>query len=271
MDLAYDGTDFAGWQAQPGLRTVQGVVEEALSRVLGGVGVRVRGAGRTDRGVHARGQVADAWLPSPLEDRRLLRALGALLPRDVRPLGVVSVEEGFHARRDAASKTYAYWLDRTPYGDPFLRRFAHHEPARLDLEAIREALAMLPGRRDFSAFAGAASEVEDRVRTLIEARLDVEGPDLWVFRFTADGFLNRMVRNLVGTLLEIGRGRIPPARIADILASKDRRQAGPTAPACGLVLEKVSYPSPDKPDPPLAADRSAGWCRMAPFRSRGAP
>lgn len=265
VDLAYDGTDFAGWQSQPGLRTVQGVLEEALSRLAGGVRVRARGAGRTDAGAHASGQVADARVETALDDAGVLRALRALLPRDVRPLCVRTVREEFDARRDAISKTYAYWLDRTPHGDPFLRRFALHEPRPLEAGAMREALAMLPGRRDWSAFAGAACAVEDRVRNLTEASLEEPAPFLWRLAFTADGFLNHMVRNLVGTLLEIARGRIPASKIASILESGDRRLAGPAAPARGLVLERVSYPAALGRDGE-AAEASAGaigWCTMA--------
>lgn len=271
VDLAYDGTDFAGWQSQPGLRTVQGSLEAALSRLAGGGRVRVRGAGRTDAGVHARGQVADARVETPLDDARLLGALHALLPADVRALRVRTVDDQFDARRDATSKTYRYWLDRTPHGDPFLRRFALHEPRSLDADAIREALAALRGRRDWSAFAGAACTAEDRVRNVTEASLEASNPSLWALTFTADGFLNHMVRNLVGTLLEIGRGRVSASRIAAILESGDRRLAGPAAPARGLVLERVSYPADLDPEgqPAEATAEPVGWCRMAPLSPRG--
>lgn len=244
LDLAYDGTDFLGWQVQPSGRTVQGTVEEALCRLHGGRAVRVRGAGRTDAGVHARGQVADAEVGTSLEDAEILSALQALLPRDVRPTAVRTTAGSFDARRDAVSKTYRYVLDRSRHADPFLARFALHIPHPLDEAAVTDALARLPGTRDWSGFTGAACPCADRVRTLIEASLARPSPGLSVFSFTADGFLNHMVRNLVGTLLEIARGRFIPDQVDDILASKDRRLAGPTAPARGLCLRRVEYRDP---------------------------
>jgi len=241
LDLAYDGTDFAGWQSQPGARTVQGVVEEAIRRIQGGAPARLRGAGRTDAGVHARGQVADAEVSASVDDERLLRALRSMLPRDVRPLGVRTEAPSFHARHDAVSKTYRYVLDRSPHGDPFLARYALHHPHEMDLDAVADSLRRLPGRRDWSGFAGAACPREDRVRRLTEASCRTVAPHLLEFTFSADGFLNHMVRNIVGTLLEIARGRFRPGRIDEILASRDRTLAGPTAEARGLCLEKVEY------------------------------
>jgi tRNA pseudouridine38-40 synthase len=247
FDLAYDGTEYAGWQTQPGVRTVQETVERAASRISGDRPVRVRGAGRTDAGVHARQQVADASLATRLDDEELLRALRGLLPPDVRPLRVTSVQPDFHARILALSKTYRYRLDRTSCGDPFLARFALHQPRPMDRAALEESLSRLPGRRDWAGFAGAASEVENTVRDLSEASYVEPAPGLGVFTFTADGFLNHMVRNLVGTLLEIARGRFSPDRIDEVLQTGDRRLAGPTAPARGLCLERVRYPDEDEP------------------------
>ena len=242
IDLAYEGTEFAGWQVQPGLRTVQGVIEETLGRLQGGSPVRVRGAGRTDAGVHARGQVADAELAVRLDDAALCRALSGMLPEDVRPLRVTSVDSGFHSRRDALSKCYRYTLDRTASGDPFRARYSWHYPGELDQEALADGLARLPGRRDWSGFAGAACAVQDRMRRITVATYHEPSPAEGVFTFCADGFLNHMVRNLVGTLLEIARGRYPPGRIDEILEAGDRTLAGPTAPARGLCLEQVLYP-----------------------------
>jgi tRNA pseudouridine38-40 synthase len=244
IDLAYDGTDFSGWQVQPGERTVQGVLEAALTRINGDREVRVRAAGRTDAGAHARGQVVDARLGSPLADGDIAHALGRMLPADVRALAVTTVDEDFHARYHARSKTYAYRLDRTRTGDPFRARHALHWPHRLDRAALGAALAHLPGRRDWSGFTGAACNVEERVRTLTVAEYAEPEPAAGVFTFTADGFLNYMVRNLVGTLLEIGAGRRAADEIPTILESGDRDLAGPTAPARGLCLEHVSYDIP---------------------------
>ena len=242
LDLAYDGTDYEGWQVQTGRRTVQGVVEEALARLHGGTPVRVRGAGRTDAGVHARGQVADGLVELRLSDAELEQALFGMLPADLRVTKVATVQPEFHARHDAVAKTYAYTLDRTKHSDPFRARFALHYPQALDDDALDAALALLPGRRDWSGFTGSANEIEDRVRTMTEARRDTPEEGCTVFYFTADGFLNHMVRNLVGTILEIGRGRFPVARIVEVLDSKDRTRAGPTAPPHGLCLARVTYP-----------------------------
>jgi tRNA pseudouridine38-40 synthase len=242
IDLAYDGTDFCGWQVQARGRTVQGLLEQTLARLQGGAPVAVRGAGRTDAGVHARQQVADVRLTTPLGDAELGHSLRSMLPGDLRPLRVREVEDSFHSRRDARSKTYRYRLDRSRGGDPFLARYALHRAGRLDLEAMREALNRLPGRRDWSGFAASACEVRDRVREMTEARYEeTAGGEGW-FSFTADGFLTHMVRNLVGTLLDVGRGRFDPGRIERILAAGDRSLAGPTAAARGLVLWRVVYP-----------------------------
>lgn len=239
--LAYEGTAYRGWQIQPGEPTVQGALEQALSRLCGGAPVRTRGAGRTDAGVHAHGQVADAAVATRLDDGALAKGLAALLPEDVRPRSVATVPDRFHARLDALAKTYRYTLDRSPWGDPFLARFAVHHPYPMDLGAARDALARLPGTRDWTGFAAAACEVEDRVRTLTDARLE-EGEGTLDFVFRADGFLTHMVRNLVGTILEVARGAAEPSTIDRILASGDRALAGPTAPAKGLCLESVEYP-----------------------------
>ncbi len=246
IDLAYDGTEFAGWQVQPGARTVQGTLEEALGKLHGGRPLRARGAVRTDAGVHARRQVADCDLETALDDAGVLHALARMLPADVRPLDVRTVEPGWSARFAAAGKTYVYRLDRTPRGDPFRARYALHRPGPLDVAAIEDALARLPGRRDWSGFAAAGCTVENRVRALDVARWvedplppDPDAEARLVFR--AEGFLQHMVRNLAGTLLEIGRGRFGPDRVDRVLETGDRRLAGPTAPAHGLTLWRVHY------------------------------
>jgi tRNA pseudouridine38-40 synthase len=240
LELAYDGTDFAGWQVQPGLRTVQGVVAGALSRLNGDRPVNLRGAGRTDAGVHALAQVADCAFDGVADDAALLHALTRMLPEDVRALSVDTAADAFDARRDARAKVYAYRLDRTRHGDPFARRFAWWRPGGLDRAAIEAALARLPGRRDWSGFTAASCEVEDRVRTLFEARYD-EAEGAGRLTFAGEGFLTHMVRNVVGTVLEIGRGRFGPERVDEVLRTGDRALAGPTAPARGLFLESVLY------------------------------
>jgi tRNA pseudouridine38-40 synthase len=242
LDLAYDGTDFAGWQKQPGQRTVQGLLEAELTRIGGGEPVHVRGAGRTDAGVHARCQVADCLVSARMTDDELAHALRSVLPADLRPLRLRRVPDSFHARRSARSKTYRYRLDLSLAGDPFVSRYALHHPRELDFERMRLALSLLPGKRDWSGFTGAACEIDDRVRTLEDAALERPDAGTVFFSFRADGFLTYMVRNLVGTMLEIGRGRMPLDRIDEILASRDRGLAGPTASARGLCLQNVTYP-----------------------------
>jgi tRNA pseudouridine38-40 synthase len=241
IDFAYDGTAYSGWQVQPGVKTVQGVVEEALRRLHGGRVVRLRGAGRTDSGAHARGQVADGLVATRVDDSGLLRALDRMLPRDVRPKRVLTVGPGFHAQHDAKSKTYRYLVDTSTGGDPWRARYALHIPFAVDEAALDAALALLPGTRDWSGFTGSACTVDDRVRTVTEARRIRLRPGLVAFVFTADGFLTHMVRNLVGTLLAVGRGTFAPERVTEILTARDRTRAGPTAPAHGLCLERVVY------------------------------
>ena len=242
IDLAYDGTDFSGWQVQAKGRTVQGTLEAALFRLQGDRPVRVNGAGRTDAGAHARAQVADAFLETDLGLPELNYALLRMLPADLRAIRLREVPESFHARRDAVSKTYRYRLDRSNHGDPFLSRYALHHPYALDVVAMQEALLRLPGERDWSAFAGAKCKVKSRVRDLREASFQGEPKEDAYFSFTANGFLTHMVRNLVGTLLEVARGRTSPEQINRIVASRDRAQAGPTAPAHGLLLWEIRYP-----------------------------
>jgi tRNA pseudouridine38-40 synthase len=241
IDLAYDGTDYVGWQIQPGLRTVQGELEAALARVEGGGRVVVRGAGRTDAGVHARGQVADADTGARLDDAGLHRALLAIPPADVRVQRVLTVDAAFDARRDAVSKTYAYVLDRTRSADPFVSRYALHVPRPLDDAAIDAALELLPGTRDWTGYTAASCEVGNRLRTLSVARRDRIRPGIESLVFTADGFLTHMVRNLVGTILAIGRGRFRPEHALAVIEAKDRALAGPTAPPHALALEVVRY------------------------------
>lgn len=242
VDLAYDGTDFAGWQLQRGRRTVQGVLEQALGRIAGDRAVRVRGAGRTDAGVHARRQVADCRLTCDRDDAAVGQALHRMLPPDVRPRTVRTVDEAFDSQRRAVGKTYRYRLDLSRYGDPFLARYAWFCPYRLDRARLSEALDLVRGKKDFSGFAGSACTVKNRVRDLREARFEQGASGDGWFVFSADGFLTHMVRNLVGTLVEVARHHLPPERIAEILDSGDRRLAGPTAPARGLWLWEVVYP-----------------------------
>lgn len=242
--LEYDGTDFAGWQAQaPGARTVQGVFEEALLRVTG-LAVRVVAAGRTDAGVHAEGQVASVPLATRLDAATLARALNAVLPPDLAVRSAREVPAGYNAQRDARRKLYRYRVWNGPLRSPLRERTHAWVRAPLDLGAMRQAAAALTGRHDFASFesrrrerdGGDASGTE---RTLFRVEIDGEPGGEVRFEFEGDGFLRYMVRCLVGTLLEVGRGERPEADLGRVLLARDRRAAGPTAPARGLVLVRI--------------------------------
>jgi tRNA pseudouridine38-40 synthase len=241
FDLAYDGTDYAGWQVQRGQITIQSLLEAALTKLNGDRRVSVRGAGRTDAGVHARQQVCDFQFDGVGSDDDLAHALRSMLPHAIRPLAVRSVSDQFHARKSACAKHYRYRLDRSRYGNPIHARYALHQPRALDPEALRDALERLPGRRDWSGFTAGACDVENRVRQLDVAEYREKGGAAR-FDFEGEGFLTHMVRNLVGTLLQIGEGSRAAAEIDEILSAGDRRLAGPTAAAHGLHLWSVSYP-----------------------------
>ncbi len=239
MIVAYVGTPFAGWQVQPGRATIQGVLEERIA-VLLKEAVGVAGAGRTDAGVHARGQVANVKTASRIPPGGLLRGLNALLPEDIRVMQVEDVPESFHARSDARSKEYRYQIARGPVVSPFLLPFAEWVRDPLDLGAMQEAARRLLGRHDFTSFSSADCRIDNRTRTVkVSEFLDLG--DRLEYRVQADGFLHHMVRTMVGTLLWVGRGLLPPDAIGEILEARDRRRAGPCAAARGLVLEKVFY------------------------------
>lgn len=242
LTVQYDGTDYVGWQRQPNGTSIQAVIEDALAPIEGGP-VAVHGAGRTDAGVHALGQVASVTMASSIDTPTLTRALNAVLPEDVRILSAEDVDASFHARFSAVAKTYEYRIINAPFVSAFLHRYAWHIVQPLALDAMREAAAPLVGAHDFSAFQGAGSAVEstDRIVDRIEWE-DGGGYDLpIVMRITGNGFLRHMVRNIVGTLVEVGTGRWPAPCVGDILASGDRTLAGPTAPARGLFLVRVDY------------------------------
>jgi len=243
ITLEYDGTDFAGWQRQAqGERTVQASLEAALAEILGAP-VSVRGSGRTDAGVHALGQVASVALETRLGPDDLARALNAKLPRDIAVLGVAVALDDFDARKSAIAKLYRYQIWNGSQRSPLrARRFAF-VPVPLDLAAMRQAAADLVGERDFAAFQAAGSSVETTTRRL--ELLDVAGAAGGEVRLEAraTGFLRHMVRNLAGTLIEVGQGRRAADSMGALLASRDRARAGPTAPAQGLVLVRVDYPA----------------------------
>jgi tRNA pseudouridine38-40 synthase len=242
LTIQYDGTNYVGWQRQPEGLSIQGLIEDALAPIEGRA-VTVHGAGRTDAGVHALGQVASVRLEASLDPATLGRALNAVLPEDVRIIEVHEMAPAFHARFDARAKIYEYRIVNAAFADAFLFRYAWHIPQPLDVERMRAASAALIGRHDFAAFQGTGSPVHSTERTVegIEWHGGGSFDRPLVFRVTGEGFLRHMVRNMVGTLVEVGAGRLPPERVRDILESGARAQAGRTAPPHGLFLVSVRY------------------------------
>ena len=245
LTLQYDGTDFSGWQAQEGRRTVQGELERALS-LLEGSAVAAHGAGRTDAGVHAEAQVASARLAREFEPGRLAAALNGNLPRDLRVTGACVAPEEFHARYDARGKTYCYRVFNERFASPFWSRYALHESRPLDLGRMREAAAALVGRHDWTAFSAAQSDAKTRVREL--TALAVDGREsrrgrgrLVEISASAEGFLRYMVRSIAGALLAAGRGEMDAEAVRHAVETGARPHAIATAPAHGLTLVEVHY------------------------------
>lgn len=251
ITLEYDGTRFAGSQYQPGQRTVQGVVEEALAR-LTGEWRRITLAGRTDTGVHARGQVANLWAPARFSPAILGRALNALLPEDIAVVAVIPAPAGFHARFSASSRRYAYLIWNGPVRSPLRRATSWHVTAPLDVAAMQAAADHLVGEHDFASFAGDGHGVPNeegrrpgtrrRVLTLTVAVAEAtESGRLIRITIEASSFLPHMVRNIAGALVAVGRGAWPAAAMGEVLAATDRRRSAPTAPPRGLTLDAVAY------------------------------
>ncbi len=242
LTVAYDGTDFHGWQRQPGVRSVQGELEAVAQRVLRHP-LSIRGASRTDAGVHAAGQVACLRTSATIPLDRLMRAIGERLPADLALLALRPAAAGFHPGCDALGKLYRYRLHaaRQRPTERLSTRYTWHIWVALDIDRMRAAAELLCGRHDFRGFASSGEERGDTVRTLRRAEIQVRGLEVWL-DFEGDGFLYNQVRNMVGTLVEIGRGLRPVERISEVLAARDRGLAGPTAPARGLCLRWVRYP-----------------------------
>jgi tRNA pseudouridine38-40 synthase len=243
ITLAYDGAGYFGWQAQAGQTTIQEVMNGALEK-LEGAPVTTHAAGRTDAGVHAEGQVVSFSLSGRLsrewEGRDLRRALNGNLPPDIRVLDAAPVDEEFHARFDAKSKTYRYQIYLAEVMSPFLIRYAWHHPYPLDVERLAEESKALVGARDFTAFTVADCDTKTFTRTITEIGVEREGDLLKVF-FTGDGFLRYQVRTMVAALIESNRGRLKAGSISELIESKDRALIHAPAPARGLTLMKVRY------------------------------
>jgi tRNA pseudouridine38-40 synthase len=239
ITLAYDGTDFVGWQRQAAGTSIQGLLENALGD-LDGRHVPVVGAGRTDAGVHAIGQVASFSLDRRIDAATVVRAINARLPPDVRVLSAVDAPATFHARFDARSKTYRYRIWNGDVVSPFERRYVWHLAGALDVEAMARAARSLEGVHDFAAFQSAGGSRTKTERQIFALRIGECGLGIDC-EVTGDGFLRHMVRAIVGTLAEVGQGRRTPEWVADVLASRDRTRAGSTAPASGLFLVSVGY------------------------------
>jgi tRNA pseudouridine38-40 synthase len=282
ITLAYDGSEFRGWQVQPGLATVQGVLAECLGRITG-ENVLPQGSGRTDAGVHALAQVASVRIESPIPERNLQTALNDILPAAVRVTGVERVEDGFHARHSATAKTYRYRIFRGEICPPFLARYVYHDPYPMDEDAMIRASEYIVGTFDFTSFAASDPERSARIASIgvergiaetragrvmavesVSTEIDEEdasdvlslkqgnvrtvNSSLWVrtedeFSYTirGNGFLHHMVRNLVGTFLQVGKGSLRADDVPAILAAKNRSAAGATAPASGLYLVSLEY------------------------------
>jgi tRNA pseudouridine38-40 synthase len=241
LTLCYDGTDFHGWQRQPGLRTVQQVLEEALGE-LSGAQTIATASSRTDAGVHALGQVVHFLTVSRHAPATFVRALNALLPRDVRVLDAEEKPQAFHATLDAKSKRYRYTIDNGPIASPFQLRYSWHVRPPLDVEAMNLAGRLLLGRHDFHSFETDWPNRTSSVRTILDLAVDRSGAFVTI-EVEADGFLYNMVRSIAGTLIRVGAGRRPQAWVADVLAAESRAEAGPTAPPQGLFLVKIDFTS----------------------------
>jgi tRNA pseudouridine38-40 synthase len=291
VTLSYDGTDFSGWQVQPGEATIQGELQSALGRITGESPLP-QGSGRTDAGVHALAQVASFELAAPIPSQNLQRALNRTLPASIRVSEARTVRSAFHARHSACAKTYEYRIFRGPICPPFLSRYVYECRWPLDLDALQQAAALFTGEHDFSSFAAtdpdltareldivsqpaSGSEPDLRAATLARSAVRIifssawetrqtESGELFVYRVRGNGFLHHMVRNLVGTMLDAARGQIQIDEIKEILAARSRSAAGPTAPARGLFLHSVEYDSSDDAAIEVQAPEAAPIARLLP-------
>jgi tRNA pseudouridine38-40 synthase len=239
LTIEYDGTRYHGWQTQRNGETIQGILEHALS-VFFGISIRVTGSGRTDAGVHALGQVANFHMDKEFDRYRLLRGLNALTPSDITVKQAETVHEAFDARRDGRARVYQYHILNRATPSPFYLNRAWHLHAPLDVAAMRAAIPCLLGEHDFSSFRAAGCDADHPVRKVYANFLKQRG-EVLVYTIEATAFLRHMVRNIIGTLAEVGQGIRAPESFAELLAARDRTRAGSTAPAHGLFLMEVKY------------------------------
>lgn len=238
--IEYDGSRYCGWQRQPNGTSVQEVLEETIAMVTQ-QRVRLTGSGRTDAGVHALGQTANFQTESRIGTTGLLKGLNSLLPADIAVREACDVEPSFHARYDAKSKVYLYRIMNGQVRSPLLRNLAWHVREPLDIDLMKQGLRFLEGRHDFASFQAAGSDVKTGVRNILFARIDRTGPECVEIRIEADGFLRHMVRNIVGTLVDVGKKKMAIDEFHALLERRDRTLAGPTAPPQGLCLKEVKY------------------------------
>ena len=240
--ISYDGHDFAGFQRQPHARSVQEEIENTLTRINKGQPIVIHGAGRTDSGVHALGQVIHFDLPSARDEEKLRFALDTQTPEDIDVISVEEVTEDFHARYQPHSKTYEFLVDIGRPKNPMMRHYATHYPYPLEISLMEQAIKALEGTHDFTGFTASGTSVENKVRTITKASLTFDAQrNFLVFTFSGNGFLYKQIRNMVGTLLKIGNKRMPVNQIERILEEKDRQLAGPTAAPNGLYLKEIIY------------------------------
>ncbi|MCI8356007.1 MAG: tRNA pseudouridine(38-40) synthase TruA [Lachnospiraceae bacterium] len=237
--VAYDGTAYSGWQLQPGVRTIEGELNRCLSELLGEK-IQVIGASRTDAGVHALCNIAVFDTKARIPGEKISYALNQRLPEDIRIRSSCEVPGDFHPRRCESRKTYEYRILNSSFPVPTRRLYAHFTYVPLNMELMREAASYLAGEHDFKSFCSAAAVVESTVRTILDIQIRREGEEI-VIQVCGNGFLYNMVRIIAGTLMEAGRGAFPPGHVKEILEARDRRYAGPTAPACGLTLIRYEF------------------------------
>ena len=239
LTIAYDGTSYCGWQVQKNSVSVQHLIEKALKKILHEK-IKLAGSSRTDSGVHAKGQIANFRTCSVLSFTKIKSALNSNLPRDISITGIFEVRSSFHAQHDAKSKVYRYTIVNSDSIDPFIDRYSVFIKEPLEITLMEKAAGYLRGRHDFSSFKAAKGTTKTSVREIKRIAVTKKGSIVYI-SIEASGFLYNMARNIVGTLIDVGRGKLEPEEVKKILAARDRRKAGPTAPAKGLTLIKIKY------------------------------